>query len=54
MPHPEAVNLFCFQLMSWVRDALRHGRHCVVHCTHGYNRTGVLQAGVVSWVAHTG
>ena len=47
-PEPEAVNEFCWTLMSFLHDERREGKHAVVHCTHGYNRTGALSAAALS------
>ena len=39
-PEPEAVNDFCWALMSFIQDPDQNGKHAIVHCTHGFNRTG--------------
>ena len=44
-PEPEAVNRFCWTLYDYLKSV--SAKYVVVHCTHGYNRTGGphLQAG---------
>lgn len=37
-PEPQAVNKFVWELMNFNRTT--PGKWAVVHCTHGYNRTG--------------
>ena len=37
-PEPQAVNQFVWELMNFNRT--NSGKWAVVHCTHGYNRTG--------------
>ncbi|EIE27392.1 hypothetical protein COCSUDRAFT_34803 [Coccomyxa subellipsoidea C-169] len=38
VPEPEAVNTFVWELMSYYHRA--NARWAVLHCTHGFNRTG--------------
>ena len=40
MPEPEAVNLFCYEIFNFNLAFKEHGMSAVVHCTHGFNRTG--------------
>ncbi|KAK9842283.1 hypothetical protein WJX81_004542 [Elliptochloris bilobata] len=40
MPEPEAVNSFVWTLMTYLRA--EPDKHVIVHCTHGYNRTGYM------------
>ena len=37
-PEPEAVNSFVWTLMTYLRA--EPCKHVIVHCTHGFNRTG--------------
>ena len=51
-PEPEAVNSFVWTLMTYLRA--EPCKHVIVHCTHGFNRTGastVLSCCVVSQIA---
>ena len=38
VPEPEAVNTFVWELMSFYLRS--PGAWAVLHCTHGFNRTG--------------
>ena len=38
VPAPESVNSFVWELMSWNNNY--PGAWTVLHCTHGFNRTG--------------
>lgn len=56
-PEPEAVNDFCFELARFFADT-GGASGALVHCTHGFNRTGfmlcsylVRQAGMPVWKA---
>ena len=43
VPEPEVVNQFCFEVHKFKAEERQTGlppRHILVHCTHGYNRTG--------------
>ena len=43
VPEPEVVNQFCFEVHKFKMEQLGSPtpRHIIVHCTHGFNRTGV-------------
>ncbi|KAK9804496.1 hypothetical protein WJX73_010638 [Symbiochloris irregularis] len=42
VPEPEAVNRFCWEVASFHSHEENQGSHVVVHCTHGFNRTGYM------------
>ena len=43
-PEPQAVNQFVWELINY-RNMFTH-KWVVVHCTHGFNRTGALSGPV--------
>lgn len=45
-PEPQAVNQFVWVLLNYNR--VNPDKWVVVHCTHGYNRTGVRSAAAQS------
>lgn len=45
VPDPEVVNQFCYEVHKFKAEERQSGlppRHILVHCTHGYNRSGRL------------
>lgn len=49
VPHPESVNHFCFEMLRFTSKF--PGDFVLVHCTHGFNRTGFM---LVSWMVRYG
>jgi mRNA-capping enzyme len=48
-PHPSSVNHFTFELLRFFEAS--PDKYVLVHCTHGFNRTGYMLA---SWLARRG
>ena len=49
VPHPESVSHFCFEMLRFTTKF--PGDFVLVHCTHGFNRTGFM---LCSWMVRYG